>query len=122
MLIDNDGKIVTKSDPTTELAETTSIIQTPAKNLSSKIDSILRSIENLTEKKLRIEFEIKKQKKSLLRKKEELKKVQNSNRRRLKISLEAANPNQDSIQEEFDLFQKEVSRLLEKSARVLDED
>jgi hypothetical protein len=63
MLIDNDGKIVTKSDPTTELAETTSIIQTPAKNLSSKIDSILRSIENLTEKKLRIEFEIKKQKK-----------------------------------------------------------
>jgi hypothetical protein len=102
--------------------EATGIIQTPARNLSSKVDSILRSIENLTQKKLRIEYEIKKQKKSLLRKKEELKKVQNSTRRRLKISLESANPTQESIQEEFELFQKEVSRLLEKSARVLDED
>jgi seryl-tRNA synthetase len=121
MLIREDGTIqeVKKS---VKVQEATSIIQTPAKNLSSKVDSILRSIENLSQKKLRIEFEIKKQKKSLLRKKEELKKVQNSNRRRLKVSLEAANPNQDSIQEEFDLFQKEVSRLLERTARVLDED
>jgi len=121
MLIRPDGTIqeVKKSD---KVQEATSIIQTPARNLSSKVDSILRSIENLSQKKLRIEFEIKKQKKSLLRKKEELKKVQNSNRRRLKVSLEAANPNQASIQEEFDLFQKEVSRLLERTARVLDED
>lgn len=105
-----------------EVNEVTSIIQTSARNLSSKVDSILRSIENLSQKKLRIEFEIKKQKKSLLRKKEELKKVQNSNRRRLKVSLENANPNQVSIQEDFELFQKEVSRLLEESARILDED
>lgn len=121
MLFDQEGNIITK-EGSQKLNESNSIIQTPAKNLSSKVDSILRSIENLTQKKLRIEFEIKKQKKSLLRKKEELRKVQNSNRRRLKISLESADPNSESIQEEFDLFQKEVSRLLEKSARVLDED
>jgi len=102
--------------------EASSNILTPARNLSSKVDSILRSIENLTQKKLRIEYEIKKQKKSLIRKKEELKRVQKSNRRRLKISLENANPIQDSFQEEFEQLQKEVSRLLEKSARILDED
>lgn len=101
--------------------EATGVIKTPAQNLSNKVDSILRSIENLTQKKLRIEFEIKKQKRSLLRKKEELKRVQKSSRKGLQISLESQDPNLASIQEELRLFQKECSRLLERSARVLDE-
>lgn len=121
MLITEFDKIAKKRNTVSQ--ESTNIIQTPAKNLSSKVDSILRSIENLTSKKIRIEYEIKKQKKSLLRKKEELKKVQKSNNRRLKISLEATDPVQASkTEEEFKLFQKEVSQLLEKSARILDED
>ena len=103
------------------IKETSSIIQTPAKNLSSKIDSILRSIENLTSKKIRLEYEIKKQKTSLLRKRSELKKVQKSTSRRIGISLESSDPNQTINEEELKAFQREVSRLLEESARVLDE-
>lgn len=50
------------------------VITGPDMNLRSKIDSLVRSIENLSEKKLRIDFEIKKQKRSLARKRNELKK------------------------------------------------
>jgi polyhydroxyalkanoate synthesis regulator phasin len=103
------------------IVESSGIIQTPVKNLSSKIDSILRSIQNLTEKKVRIEYEIRKQKASLTRKRSELKKAQKSTSRRIKISLESSDPTQQSKTEELQNFQKQVSKLLEESARVLDE-
>lgn len=50
------------------------IITEPDKNLRSKIDSIVRSIESLSAKRDRIDYEIKRQKKSLERKRMELKK------------------------------------------------
>lgn len=103
------------------IEESSGIIQTPVKNLSSKVDSILRSIQNLTEKKVRIEYEIRKQKASLSRKRSELKKAQKSTSRRIKISLESSDPTQQSKTEELQNFQKQVSKLLEESARVLDE-
>lgn len=50
------------------------VISTPERNLRSKIDSLLRSIENLESKRARIDYELKKQKRSLARKRMELKK------------------------------------------------
>lgn len=69
--------------------ERTKIISSSEKNLRSKIDSIIRSIENLTEKKLRIEFEIKKQKLSLERKRLELKKSHKTTKVKVKAALES---------------------------------
>jgi chromosome segregation ATPase len=103
------------------IEESSGIIQTPVKNLSSKVDSILRSIQNLTEKKVRIEYEIRKQKASLSRKRSELKKAQKSTSQRIRISLESSDPTQQSKTVELQSFQKQVSKLLEESARVLDE-
>lgn len=42
--------------------EEAQVISTSEKNLRSKIDSIVRSLENLSEKRARIDFEIKRQK------------------------------------------------------------
>lgn len=58
-----------------EEAQKQKIITTSEMNLRSKIDSITRSLENLLAKEARIQFEIKRQRKSLMRKREELKKV-----------------------------------------------
>lgn len=96
-------------------------IQTPEKNLKSKIDSLLRSLQNLSEKRARIEFEIKKQSKSLLRKREELKRVSTSTRAKLKVSLESSDAIQPEYSQDILAFQREVSQLLEESARVLDQ-
>lgn len=72
-----------------ELLERANLINDSEKNLRSKIDSIIRSIENLSEKKLRIEFEIKKQKQSLERKRQELKKSSKSTKLKVKAALES---------------------------------
>lgn len=71
--------------------EENSVISTEDKNLRSKIDSLTRSLENLSEKKLRLEFEIKRQKKSLIRKREELKRVSKRNSAKLNLTLESGN-------------------------------
>lgn len=102
--------------------ESTTPINTPRKNLISKIDSILRNLENLSQKKLRIEFEIKKQKSSLQRKRDELKKAQKSLRVRTRISLESADSiSEFSSEQELDDYLKRCSRYLSETQRVLDE-
>jgi len=120
-VLPNPQEVSETSETVTQ--ESTTPINTPRKNLISKIDSILRNLENLNQKKLRIEFEIKKQKSSLHRKRDELKKAQKSLRVRTRISLESA----DSISEfqseqELDDFLKRCSKYLSETQRVLDEE
>lgn len=103
------------------LAET-KVITTADRNLRSKIDSITRSLENLTEKKARIEFEIKRQKKSLTRKREELKRVSHSNQAKLSVRLESGTLQTDlSPEQEVLYLEKLDARLLHKSHQQLDD-
>ena len=108
-------------DLDSELLEEATLISTPAKNLSNKLDSILRSLENLAQKKARIEYEIKKQKSSLFRKREELKKVQKSYRKKARLSLESSDPIVAQSVQELQRFSKRCSQLLTESQRVLDQ-
>lgn len=106
-----------------EILEEAGLISTPEKNLRSKIDSILRSLENLSQKKMRIEFEIKKQRKSLERKRLELKRSHKSQTIKAKIALESSNSNLDpllikSLQEQ----QRLDSIVLQESDLVLNQD
>lgn len=101
--------------------EESKVISTADKNLRSKIDSILRSLENLTAKKMRIEFEIKKQKASLSRKRQELKKVTKSNQKKLAISLESGILGHQPSEEEISFLRRLDSRLLQESNQLLDD-
>lgn len=77
--------------------EEASLISAPEKNLRSKVESILRSLQNLEAKKRRIDYEIKKQKFSLEKKRKEL--LRNSKRlRSVKKSLsESSEPDTNNI-------------------------
>lgn len=98
------------------------VVNDADKNLRSKIDSILRSIENLTAKKLRLEFEIKKQKKSLIRKREELKKQTSSTRKKITLKLESGAPVEEiPSNEEIQKLRRIDSKLLQESSFVIDE-
>lgn len=106
-----------------EILEEAGLISTPEKNLRSKIDSILRSLENLSQKKLRIEFEIKKQRKSLERKRLELKRSHKSQTFKAKIALESSDSNLEqflikSLQEQLRLD----SIALQETDLVLNQD
>lgn len=96
------------------------VISDSEKNLRSKVDSIVRSIENLTEKKARLDFEIKKQKKSLTRKREELKRVSNSTQVRERLTLESSSPAGYPDQEDLKVLHKLDQQLLESSFRVIE--
>lgn len=101
--------------------ESSGLISTPERNLRSKIDSIVRSLENLSAKRLRIDFEIKRQKKSLVRKREELKKTQKSTRAKATLALESGGLIHKAIrQKEILDLQRLDSRLLQESTQVLD--
>lgn len=97
------------------------VITTADKNLRCKIDSILRSLENLSAKKLRIEYEIKKQKKSLSRKRQELKKVTKSNQKKLSIALESGTLKQLPGKDGNSFIRRLDSILLEQSSQQLDD-
>jgi len=106
-----------------EVLEEAGLISTPERNLRSKLDSILRSIENLTQKKLRIEFEIKKQKASLLKKRQELTRSNKSRSAKLKIALESANPaRQPDLNQRIKELQRLDSIALQKADQVLNQD
>lgn len=94
--------------------------KTSKQNLESKIESLIRSIENLTEKKLRLDFELKRQKKSLARKREELKRVSNS-KTKAKVSLTLEGSQESQISETTKNDFKRTQSLLQKSARILEE-
>lgn len=100
--------------------EENSIITTEDKNLRSKIDSLTRSLENLSQKKMRLEFEIKRQKKSLIRKREELKRVSKRNTVKLKLALEAGNLVSYPTEEQITWLRKFDSNLLQESNLVLE--
>lgn len=97
------------------------IISDSEKNLRSKIDSIVRSIENLTEKKLRIDFEIRRQKKTLTRKREELKRVSKRNTARASLTLESSEPNGVPDLTDVQVLDKFDQQLLERSFRIIEE-
>lgn len=103
------------------LMEESGVISTSEKNLRSKIDSITRSLENLSEKKARIDFEIKRQKRSLTRKRAELKKSQRSTQAKFSLSLESGRiyPGPISQIDPRDI-QVLDSKLLQESNQVLD--
>lgn len=99
---------------------TSSAPRTSKQNLESRIESLIRSIQNLSEKKLRIDFELKRQKRSLARKREELKRVSKSSHARAKISLESSVDPQ--IEKETMMVEKKRTQsLLQESARILEE-
>lgn len=95
------------------------VISEPRANLRSKMDSLLRSIENLEAKKSRIEYEIKKQKRSLARKRIELKKDSKSSMAKLESALESG-----VLIREISPGEPKASiddYLLQESARILDD-
>lgn len=96
------------------------LITDPEKNLRCKMDSLLRSIENLTAKKLRLEYEIKVQKRSLARKRMELKKVS----KHFKVQLESTQDPvlQEVVAEQKDLTLETDNYLLRESFRILNQD
>lgn len=100
--------------------EDAGVITTADKNLRSKIESIDRNLEQLLQKKLRIEFEIKRQKKSLVRKREELKKVTSRNNAKLKLTLESGNLVPDPCEEHYTWLRQFDSKLLQESSQRLD--
>lgn len=97
------------------------IISSAEKNLRSKIDSILRSLENLSEKKLRIEFEIKRQKKSLIRKRAELKRVSSTSSKKLTLAIENKVISSDDPQKGSQFLRVLDNKLLQESSRVLED-
>lgn len=97
------------------------MITTQEKNLRNKIDSIVRSLENLSAKKLRLEFEIKRQKKSLTRKREELKRVSKLNQAKVKLTLESGNLEQAKIETVLNDLRRIDAKLLQGSDQVLNQ-
>lgn len=91
---------------------------TPKQNLESKIECLIRSLENLSAKKARIELQIKMQKRSLARKREELKRVSKSVSGKARISFESK-INSDFAESLED--RKRTQLLLSESARILEE-
>lgn len=97
-----------------------SSLKEDSKNLRRKIDSICRTIENLSAKKLNIEAEIRTQKKVLVRKRNELKKRSKSNQTRINFRLESSEIS-SPVPEEIKKIQQLDQRLLRESSRLLEE-
>lgn len=103
-----------------QLLSEAGVISEPEQNLRSKVDSLVRSIENLTAKRLRIEYEIKMQKRSLARKRMELKKGSKHSKAKLESALETG-----LLIGEFGrkiTTDPTLDYLLRESARILDSD
>lgn len=106
-----------------ELLSESGFITTADKNLRCKIDSILRSLENLEAKKMRINFEIKKQRISLFRKREELKKVSKRNQKKLKLVSESSILDSEFLDSDDLLELKRLDSILfAESGQQLDRD
>lgn len=99
--------------------EKVGVISTSEKNLRSKIESIVRSLENLQTKQERINYEIRKQKRSLARKREELKRVSKGNRARTTLTMESVADPSKLIERSSELSRLD-SYLLQESSRLLD--
>lgn len=94
------------------------LISTADQNLRSKIGSLIKSIENLQEKRSRIDYEIKKQQKSLARKREELRRAASRlSVQKKKVLSESDNSTLESYI--FGVIQKIDSALLRESDQLL---
>lgn len=95
------------------------IVNKPQQNLRSKIGSLIRSIENLEAKRARIDYELKKQKRSLARKRMELKK----DSKHLAVKVESATGSgmlNEHVQQEIRNLRNQDNFLLQKSAEILE--
>lgn len=102
--------------------EACGVISTADKNLRTKVDSLLRSLENLQAKKDRLDYEIKKQKRALVRKRQELKRVSQSSSRKVGPVLESAEAEESTtLLIEITGLKRLDSRLLQESSQVLDD-
>lgn len=120
MIFDKNGPVLPKKEQ--ELIEESTSkskeLRTPRENLESKVESIIRSIENLSGKKFRIEFEIKRQKTALARKREELKRVSKTHSAKVVIRSESQIEDETPKEDPIDL--RRTQRLLQESARILE--
>lgn len=92
------------------------LISVSEKNLRSKIDNIIRSIENLQQKEIRIKREIETQKRSLTRKRIELKKNSKSLKKKttsVSESLEIQTPYGRNREAYDNCLLRESNRILE---------
>lgn len=113
---ENDQKII-------QLFEETGQISSSEANLRSKIQSLLNSLENLSQKKIRIDFEIRRQKKALARKREELKRSSKTLTAKGSIHLEASELAEVLCGTDRPLTLQYVDQtLLRMSANVLEEE
>lgn len=112
---------LTESQEQEEILSESTAPRTSKQNLESKIESLIRSIRNLSEKQMRLEFELKRQKKSLARKREELKRVSKTTQIKGNLSLEGSvleSQNQETRTDDI----KRTQSLLQESARILEEE
>lgn len=93
------------------------VIKSEEANLRSKIESIIRTLENLSQKKLRVEFEIQQQKRALARKRTELKKSKKSSQTKVKLALE--NKDISHSQGKEDPLRNLDDNLLQRSSHLL---
>lgn len=100
--------------------EAGSLISNSEKNLRSKISSINRSLENLMAKRNRIDYEIRKQKKSLTRKREELKRATTGSPAKMKSLIQESGDDRSQKVLDFLELRKYDSKLLSESDRLLD--
>lgn len=101
--------------------EKTQMISSPEKNLRTKIESLLRNLEQLESKKSRLDYEIRKQKKSLIRKREELKKASKSLKTRTSLVQESLELNGNFNELEAVLEIRKLDNiLLQESNQILD--
>lgn len=105
----------------TRLAEASQmkVITQPQQNLRSKIESLIRSIDNLEAKRSRIDYELKKQKRSLARKRMELKKDSKHLRAKTESALQSGALNESFHSRTVNILNQDSS-LLQRSAEILD--
>lgn len=115
MLISEDPKV------TLEHAVSKGLIRTPEANLRSKVASISATLELLEKKKARIDYEIRKQKSSLVRKRQELVRASKSFKSKSKVLRESEVDSPVSLNLET-WISKYDAKILQESARILDQD
>lgn len=102
--------------------ESGKLINTPEKNLRLKVESLVRNLEQLESKKSRLDYEIRKQRKSLVRKREELKRASKQMRTRDSAVFERHSVlDEVLIDQAFEEIKRWDSLLLQKSDQLLDQ-
>lgn len=104
--------------PNFEILIESGIIQDSERNLRSKIDSIISSIENLSRKQARIKFELERQRTSLTHKRNELKRHRKVYKARVSAAILDSKMT-ESLQREVDILETSDRTVLLESDQVL---